>query len=73
MEEVELDEVFHNVKEVPPMIQTQIQNGYNSLMIMLPTFGAGYCDSKVGTRYYDSGVDLSSSYMNANPSTSYMH
>ncbi|KAA0041612.1 mediator of RNA polymerase II transcription subunit 12-like isoform X1 [Cucumis melo var. makuwa] len=42
-------------------------------MMMMPTFGAGYCDSEVGIGYYDSGVGPSSSYMDVIPSTSYMH
>ncbi|KAA0066318.1 mediator of RNA polymerase II transcription subunit 12-like isoform X1 [Cucumis melo var. makuwa] len=69
----ELDEVYHNVEEVPPTTQTQSQTGYGSPMTMMPTFGAGYCDSEVGTRYYDVGVRPSSSYMDVGPSTSYMH
>uniref|UniRef100_A0A9I9EIA2 Uncharacterized protein n=1 Tax=Cucumis melo TaxID=3656 RepID=A0A9I9EIA2_CUCME len=32
-------------------------------MTMIPTFGTGYCDSEVGTRYYDARVGPSSSYM----------
>ncbi|KAA0032200.1 serine/threonine-protein phosphatase 7 long form-like protein [Cucumis melo var. makuwa] len=47
VEEVELDEVYHKVKEVPPMTQTQSQTGY--------------------------GVGPSSSYMDVDLSTSYMH
>ena len=42
-------------------------------MTMMPIFGAGHCDSEVGTGYYDSGIDPSSSYMDAGPLTSYMH
>uniref|UniRef100_A0A9I9E7E5 Uncharacterized protein n=1 Tax=Cucumis melo TaxID=3656 RepID=A0A9I9E7E5_CUCME len=34
-----------------------------SPMMMMPTFGAGYCDYEVSIRYYDLGVGLSSSYM----------
>uniref|UniRef100_A0A9I9E905 Uncharacterized protein n=1 Tax=Cucumis melo TaxID=3656 RepID=A0A9I9E905_CUCME len=73
VEEAELDEVYHNVEEVPPTTKTQSQTGYGSLMTMMPTFGARYCDSEVGRGYYDAGVDLSSSYMDVGPSTSYMH
>ncbi|TYK22189.1 GATA zinc finger domain-containing protein 10-like isoform X2 [Cucumis melo var. makuwa] len=47
VEEAELDEVYHKVKEVHPMTQTQSQTGY--------------------------GVGPSSSYMDVDPSTSYMH
>uniref|UniRef100_A0A9I9DDI5 Uncharacterized protein n=1 Tax=Cucumis melo TaxID=3656 RepID=A0A9I9DDI5_CUCME len=63
VEETELDEVYHNVEEVPPTTQTQSQTGYGSLMTMMPTFGAGYCDSEFGTGYYDAGVGPSYSYM----------
>uniref|UniRef100_A0A9I9ELD8 Uncharacterized protein n=1 Tax=Cucumis melo TaxID=3656 RepID=A0A9I9ELD8_CUCME len=31
------------------MTQTQSQTDYGSSMMMIPTFGAGYCDSKVST------------------------
>ena len=55
------------------MRQTQSQNGYGTPMIMMPTFGAGYCDSKIGTENYDSGIDPSSSYMDVGPTTFYMH
>ncbi|TYK16354.1 GATA zinc finger domain-containing protein 10-like isoform X2 [Cucumis melo var. makuwa] len=73
VEEAELDEVYHNVEEVPPTTQTQSQTGYGRPMTMMPTFGAGYCDSEVDTGYYDVGVGSSSSYMNVGPSASYMH
>uniref|UniRef100_A0A9I9EJH2 Uncharacterized protein n=1 Tax=Cucumis melo TaxID=3656 RepID=A0A9I9EJH2_CUCME len=42
-------------------------------MTMMPTFGAEYYDSEVGTGYYDSGIDPLSSYMDVSPSTFYMH
>ena len=42
-------------------------------MMMMLIFGVGYCDSKTSKENYDSGVDPSSSYMDAGPSTSYMH
>ncbi|TYK12245.1 mediator of RNA polymerase II transcription subunit 12-like isoform X1 [Cucumis melo var. makuwa] len=32
------------------------QTGYGSPMTMMPTFGAGFCDSEVGTGYYDAGM-----------------
>ncbi|KAA0049532.1 GATA zinc finger domain-containing protein 10-like isoform X2 [Cucumis melo var. makuwa] len=73
VEEVELDEVYHNVEEVPPTTQTQSQTGYGSPMMMMPTFGAGYCDSEVSTGYYDAGIGPLSSYMDVGPSNSYMH
>ena len=73
VEEVELDEVSHNVEEVPPMTQTQSQTSYDSSMMMMSTFGAGYCDFEASTRYYDLGFNPSSSYMNIGPSTSFMH
>uniref|UniRef100_A0A9I9EG94 Uncharacterized protein n=1 Tax=Cucumis melo TaxID=3656 RepID=A0A9I9EG94_CUCME len=73
VEEAELDEVYHNVEEVPPTTQTQSQTGYGSPMTMMPTFGAGYCDSEVGTGYYDAGISPLSSYMDVGPSNSYMH
>uniref|UniRef100_A0A9I9EG01 Uncharacterized protein n=1 Tax=Cucumis melo TaxID=3656 RepID=A0A9I9EG01_CUCME len=38
--EAELNEVYHNVEEVPPTTQTQSQIGYDSPMTMMPTFGA---------------------------------
>ncbi|KAA0026041.1 GATA zinc finger domain-containing protein 10-like isoform X2 [Cucumis melo var. makuwa] len=73
VEEAELDEVYHNVEEVLLTTQTQSQTGYGSPMTMMPTFGAGYCDSEVGIGYYDAGIGPSSSYMVVGPSTSYMH
>ena len=73
VEEPELDEVYHNVEEVPPVTQTQSQTGYGSPMMMMPAFRVGYCDFKVGIGYYDLGVSPSSSYMDVGPSTSYMH
>ena len=73
VEEAELDEIYHNVEEVSPTTQTQSQTGYGSPMMMMPTFRAEYCDSEVGTRYYDAGVSPSSSYMDVGPSNSYMH
>ncbi|KAA0025972.1 mediator of RNA polymerase II transcription subunit 12-like isoform X1 [Cucumis melo var. makuwa] len=73
VEEAELDEVYHNVEEMTPTTQKQNQTGYGSPMIMMPTFGVGYCDFEVNTEYYDSGVGPSSSYMDVGPSTSYMH
>ncbi|TYK18868.1 GATA zinc finger domain-containing protein 10-like isoform X2 [Cucumis melo var. makuwa] len=73
VEEVELDEVYRNVEEVPPTTQTQSQTGCGSLTMMMSTFGSRYCDSEVGTRYYNLGVGPSSSYMDVGPSTSYMH
>ncbi|TYK11193.1 mediator of RNA polymerase II transcription subunit 12-like isoform X1 [Cucumis melo var. makuwa] len=73
VEEAELDEVYHNVEEVPPTTQTQSQTGYGSPMTMMPTFGAGYYDSEVGTGYYDAGISPSSLYMDVGPSNFYMH
>ena len=61
VEEAELNEVYHNVEEVPPTTQTQSQTRYGISMTMMPIFGAGYYDSKVGTGYYDSEVGPSSS------------
>ncbi|KAA0054649.1 GATA zinc finger domain-containing protein 10-like isoform X2 [Cucumis melo var. makuwa] len=55
------------------MTQTQSQIGYGSLMMMMSTFGSGYCDPKVSIRYYDSGINPSSSYIDADSTTSYMH
>uniref|UniRef100_A0A9I9CU75 Uncharacterized protein n=1 Tax=Cucumis melo TaxID=3656 RepID=A0A9I9CU75_CUCME len=43
VEETELDEVYHNVEEVPPTTQTQSQTGYE--------FGTGYYDAGVGPSY----------------------
>ena len=71
VEELELDEVFHNVEEVHPMTQTHSQTGYGTPMMMMPTFGAEYCNSEVGIGNYDSSTDPLSSYMDASPSTSY--
>ena len=73
VEEAKLDEVFHNVEEVPPMTQTQNQTGYGTPMMMPPTFGARYCDYEVSNENYDSGISPLSSYMDVDPSTSYMH
>uniref|UniRef100_A0A9I9EJU6 Uncharacterized protein n=1 Tax=Cucumis melo TaxID=3656 RepID=A0A9I9EJU6_CUCME len=42
-------------------------------MMMMPTFGVGYCDSEADTGYYDSRIGPSSSYMDVDLSTSYMH
>ncbi|KAA0040602.1 mediator of RNA polymerase II transcription subunit 12-like isoform X1 [Cucumis melo var. makuwa] len=42
VEEAELDEVYHNVEEVPHTTQTQSQTSYGSLMTMMPTFGVGF-------------------------------
>uniref|UniRef100_A0A9I9ELB8 Uncharacterized protein n=1 Tax=Cucumis melo TaxID=3656 RepID=A0A9I9ELB8_CUCME len=69
-------EEIHNMYDlpiVPPPVhrgrvrveEAELDEVYhNVLMTMMPTFGAGYCDSKFGTGYYDAGVG---------PSTSYMH
>ena len=64
VEEAELDEVFHSLEEVSPMTYIQSQIGYGAPMMMMPTFGAGYCDYEVGP---------SSSYMDVGLSTFYMH
>ena len=71
MKEAELNEVYHNVEEVST--QTQSQTGYGSLIMMIRTIGVGYCDSEVGTRYYDSRLVHRSLYIDASSSNSYMH
>uniref|UniRef100_A0A9I9D3T2 Aminotransferase-like plant mobile domain-containing protein n=1 Tax=Cucumis melo TaxID=3656 RepID=A0A9I9D3T2_CUCME len=84
----QLEEVDQHGEEVPPMTQTQTQSQHNyvSPVMMMPTFGTTYYDSRVGQSsdfgrgYYNSeagqsSTDFGQQYydLGSDPSSSYMH
>ncbi|KAL4014357.1 hypothetical protein IC575_026559 [Cucumis melo] len=84
----QLEEVDQHGEEVPPMTQTQTQSEHSYVcpVMMMPTFGTTYYDSKVGQSsdfergYYNSEAGQSSTNfgqqyydLGSDPSSSYMH